>query len=189
MLAPEPGFAAAKASAHDDASRRALVAAAVVIGALGGPFGINGWVHVRSFTDPPGNLLHYQPWHLCRGTDWQPVDAEIKAHRNGFVACIDGSADRDAAVALRGAEIGVPAAVLPPAAPDEYYWRELIGCRVAAHGAELGRVAKVFATPAHDVMVVEHAGGTEMIPFVRQIVSAVDIDAQRIDVDWQLGWA
>ena len=29
-----------------------------------GVYGIKGWVRVRSFTDPPANILDYHPWQL-----------------------------------------------------------------------------------------------------------------------------
>ena len=66
----------------------------VVIGAVGAPFGVHGWVHVKSFTAPPGNLLDYRPWQLRRNSAWRGIDAEARPHRQGFVACIDGCSDR-----------------------------------------------------------------------------------------------
>ena len=159
-----------------------------MIGAVGGPFGVHGWVHVKSFTATPASLLGYRPWQLRRRSGWQVVDAEARPHRQGFVACIDGCADRDAATRLRGAEIGVAPEMLPATSPDEYYWRDLVGCRVHGTDGDLGCVARVFETPAHDVLVVEGANGDEMIPFVRDIVTAVDVDAKRIVADWRSSW-
>ncbi len=180
-----------------------------MIGQIGGPFGVAGWVRVRSFTDPSDNLLAYMPWQLqlqhqpsgAQGaapghTDWEFVDAEARAHHDGFVARIGKAADRAAAALFRGARIGVSAEVLPATEADEYYWRELIGLRViaqratadAAADAELGRVTRVFATPAHDVLVVASDGDERLIPFVRRVVVAVDVEAGRILVDWAPDW-
>lgn len=174
-------------------------------------------MHVRSFTEPPDNLLAYIPWqlqHPLRKVDstasmdagWQTVDVEARFHSNGFVARIDGVSNRAAAVALRGARIGVPASLLPPAEEDEYYWRDLIGLRVVSRdGENLGRVASLMPTPAHDVLVLEDAaardapspaggeqprsaGRERLIPFVRQVVAAVDADAGCIVVDWAADW-
>lgn len=39
----------------------------VVVGRLGGPFGVKGWNKLSSFTDPPENLFDYQPWRLASG--------------------------------------------------------------------------------------------------------------------------
>lgn len=172
------------------------MADAIIIGAVGAPFGLQGWVHMKSFTEPPGNLLRYRPWLHRQDDSWVPVEAEARAHRGGFVACFAGCADRDQAMLLRGREVAVPADALPPTQPDEYYWRDLIGCQVvSASGDECrggdacwGRVERIFDTPAHDVLVVDHPqNGSQMIPFVRAVVLDVDLDARRIRVDWQGG--
>ena len=165
-----------------------------MIGAVGGPFGVHGWVHVKSFTAPPGNLLAYRPWRIRCGSDWREVDAEARSHRRSFVARIDGCADRDAAAGLTGTEIGIAPDLLPPTETDQYYWRDLVGCRVVGTDGDLGLVTRVFATPAHDVLVVGREGGREgggidMIPFVREIVTAVDLEAGRIAANWQSTWS
>ena len=161
----------------------------MVIGAVGGPFGVHGWVHVKSFTQPAANLANYRPWQLRHGTSWQPVEATVRPHQRGFVACINGCADRDAAASLRGAEIAVAADVLPATDPDEYYWRDLVGCRVVGEDGDVGTVVRVFETPAHDVLVVEGGQGTDMIPFVPEIVTAVDVVAKTIVANWQSVWS
>ncbi len=156
----------------------------VVIGAIGGPFGVKGWVHVKSFTAPPDNLLAYRPWLLRQGENWVNADPEARAHGAAFVARFPGCADRDRAADLRGAEIGVEADALPPPEPDEYYWRDLVGCAVVADGADapFGHVGRVFDTPAHDVLVIQCTGGEHMIPFVAEVVHGVDAGAKRIMV-------
>jgi ribosomal 30S subunit maturation factor RimM len=40
----------------------------VTVGQIAGPFGVLGWVKVRSHTDPPKNILKYAPWVL-KGLD------------------------------------------------------------------------------------------------------------------------
>lgn len=161
----------------------------VVIGAVGGPFGVSGWVRVKSFTQPAANLATYRPWQLRRDTGWRPVEAAVRPHQRGFVACIDGCADRDAAAGLRGAEIAVAAEVLPATEIDEYYWRDLVGCRVCGEDGDLGTVVRVFETLAHDVLVVEGTQGTDMIPFVPEIVTGVDVVAKTIVANWQSAWS
>lgn len=160
-----------------------------MIGAVGGPFGVHGWVHVKSFTEPPANLLAYRPWQLGNGSDWREVGAEARSHRRSFVACIDGCTDRDAAASLTGAEIAVAPERLPKTQTDEYYWRDLVGCRVVGLDGDLGSVDRVFSTPAHDVLVVDGEGRTDMIPFVRQIVTNVDLEGRRIAANWQSAWS
>ena len=175
----------------------------VVIGAVGGPFGVHGWAHVHSFTEPAENILVYEPWQLRRKVGWLPIAAQARAHRGGFIARVAGVEDCDAAVQLRGLSIGVDESVLPAADEDEYYWRELIGMTVTTLADEkLGTVERVFSTPAHDVLVVkdvvvkgaaksavEDANSERLLPFVRQVVAHVDANAAHIVVDWQSDWS
>ena len=166
-----------------------MAEAVVLVGVIGGPFGVKGWVRVNSYTEPPANLLAYRPWQVQRDDRWQVPDVEAEAHGTGLVVRIEGATDRDAAVAWRGARIGVDASVLPSPAQDEYYWRDLTERRVVTvDGNCLGRVERLFSTPAHDVIVVAGEDGERLIPFVRDVVLAVESDGGRIVVAWDPEW-
>jgi 16S rRNA processing protein RimM len=103
----------------------------------------------------------------------------------GMVAKLSGCDDRDAAVALVGAEIRIPRSALPKPKRGEFYWADLEGLDVVTvDGAPLGKVSHLFATGANDVLVV--SGERErLIPYVTgQFVKKVDLDAGCITVDW-----
>jgi 16S rRNA processing protein RimM len=163
----------------------------IVIGRVTGVFGVKGWVKVESFTRPVENLLNYPRWQLERRGRWQEMRVQdVRPHGKGFVAQLADEAgraitDRDEAAKLRGAEVAVLRSDLPPAAPGEYYWTDLIGLDVLdLEGASLGRVKDLMETGANDVLVV--AGERErLIPFVKgPIVKEVDLENGRICVDW-----
>ena len=168
----------------------------VTVGQVGGAHGVRGWVRIVSFTDPPSNLLDYQPWHLRmkgadgRGSGWQlcPVQA-VRPHRGGFVARFSEVADRDAALRLSGVEIAVPQARLPAPGEDEFYWRNLIGLQVVdQNGVELGVVRRLMPTGVHDVMAIrggEKGSEEVLIPFVSAHVADVRIQDGVIQVDWE----
>lgn len=169
----------------------------VVVGRIQGPYGIKGWVHVASFTDPRDNIEAYSPWLLGSASgrrDWRAVDVEqIRPHKQGYVAKLAGVDDRSAAEGLKGHLIGVPEASLPLPAPDEYYWRDLIGCTVTnTDGTCLGRVRELIETGVHDVLVIDPAEGQPaeegdvLIPFHAEYVLGVDMEAGDIRVDWPL---
>lgn len=129
----------------------AASAGVVAVGQVGAPYGVRGWLRIVSFTLPPSNLLNYRPWRLRlpQGSGkadgwgcWDRCDLRtVKPHGEGFIASFFGVADRDAALRLSGAEIGVPAGSLPPLPADEFYWRDLIGLQVLLSG-DHGAVAK-----------------------------------------------
>jgi 16S rRNA processing protein RimM len=146
---------------------------------------------VQSYTDPPQNLIGYAPWYVREDAGWaeHPV-LEHRPHKQGFVVRFAGIDDRTAAERLRGRAIAIDAALLPPPAEDEYYWKDLIGLDVLdPAGRWLGKVAGLMDTPGHDVLVVQGTGAADvLIPFVRQIVIEVDLQAGRVVADWDPGY-
>lgn len=158
----------------------------VVVGRFGAPYGIKGWLKFVSYTDPAQNILTYRPWRVRFDSRWDDLAVdEIKSHGKGFVAHVLGVDDREAAERFAGCEIAVPEEVLPPAAPDEFYWKDLIGLEVVTRdGTSLGAVDRLFEAGTHDVMVVVHDGTEVLIPFAGAYVSGVDIEARRLVVDW-----
>ena len=158
-----------------------------MLGRISGVFGVRGWVKVYSYTDPREAVLNYESWLLGHEGDWQPAKvAEGQRHGKTIVARIDGFDDRDQATTLVGDEIAVPRYELPQTDDGHYYWQDLEGLLVVrSDGTELGTVAQLLETGAHDVMVVR--GDTErLIPFVKDEV-VVDVDLARgvITVDWE----
>lgn len=163
-----------------------------MIAALGRPFGIDGWVHVRSYTEPAENVLRYRPWWL-RGAagakGWQVATVETRIHAGGIVAGIGGFQNREAAASLRGTEVGVEAAALPAPGAGEYYWQDLVGLQaVTACGQPLGQVARLFPTPAHDVLVLADGERERLVPFAKRTVLDVNLAGSRLVLDWQPDW-
>jgi 16S rRNA processing protein RimM len=156
----------------------------VVLGRISGVYGIRGWVHVYSETDPIENVLGYRPWYLGKGGQaFEPLEG--KRHGKGLVARLAGCDDRDQAAALVGSEISVPRDRLPPPNADEFYWFDLEGLRVEnMEGRDLGRVDHLFGTGANDVVCVR--GERErLIPFVwGDVIKDVDFGLGRVLVDW-----
>jgi 16S rRNA processing protein RimM len=90
-----------------------------------------------------------------------------------------GSSRREDAEALRGAELQLPPAQLPPLEADEFWARDLEGCTVFDGSREIGVVRRMVALPSCEALEV----GDLLIPLVRDAIRSIDVDAQRIDVD------
>jgi 16S rRNA processing protein RimM len=158
----------------------------VVAGRVAGAYGVNGWLRVVSFCDPPENLLQYSPWHLGGEGRWVLARLEAgRAHGKGVVAQVAGCGERDQAEALTGALVAVERRQLPALEEGEYYWADLVGLRVEGPaGRDLGVVTGLVETGANDVLVVQ--GDRErLIPYLPdRVVREVDLAAGRIRVDW-----
>lgn len=159
----------------------------ILIGRIHGAFGVRGEVKLESLTEPQGNLVRYQPWILrdAAGREREVSGAKARPGGKGLIGTLPGVEDRDAAEALRGAELFVPRSALPPPKDGEFYWIDLEGLRVEnLDGVAFGKAAFVFSNGANDVLVVR--GDRErMIPWIRpDFVRELDFDAGRILVEW-----
>jgi len=160
----------------------------IELGRLGAPYGIRGWVHVDSYTDPPEGVLKYRDWglRLASGARITRRVAAGKSHGRGVVAQLEGSGSREDAAALTGAVIEVERAALPPAGEREYYRADLVGLAVRnLEGAALGTVSHFVDAPAGVVMVTREADGREhwVLASPRHL-RTVDLAARLIVVDW-----
>lgn len=158
----------------------------VIIGRIAGVYGVRGWVKIHSYTDPIENILHYKRWQLRLHDAWQQKEVVTgRPQGKGLVAQIAGVDDRDVARTLTGADIAIERSALPPIAPNEYYWTDLLGLEVVTvDGCSLGKVDHLIETGANDVLVVR--GDRERcVPYLRgDVVRRVDLDAGTIEVDW-----
>lgn len=158
----------------------------VILGKVGGLYGVRGWVKLWSFTDPVENLLDYREVELGREGDWRPARlAEGRRQGQALVARFEGCEDRDQAAGLVGAELAVMRDRLPAPGAGEYYWADLVGLEVVTtRGVSLGRIEQMLATGANDVMVVK--GDRErLLPFLPgRCVNEVDLAGGRVVVDW-----
>ena len=162
----------------------------IMLGKISGVFGVKGWVKIHSYTDPIEKIVEYGTWQLKRQGQWREVKLEGgKRQGKTVVAKLAGLDDRDEAMLYRGDEIAIYPQQLEPLQAGEYYWRQLVSLDVVTcEGIPLGKVHHLMETGANDVLVVkdEKDGNRErLIPFTQgHAVTEVDLDAQRITVDW-----
>jgi 16S rRNA processing protein RimM len=170
------------------------------LGRIGAPYGVKGWVHVQSFTNPPEKLLKYRSWSLDAAriervrsahaagaageTAIKVVEGRVQG--NGLVARLEGIEDRDKAALLQGSVISVARNALPKLRKREFYQADLIGLSVAnLEGVALGEVSHFVETPGGDVMIVRSEAGEEhWVPATKEHLSRVDLAAGQVVVDW-----
>ena len=172
----------------------------VELGRIGAPYGLAGWVHVSSYTDPPEALLEYGLWRLVRpGAEASTARLlEGRLHGGRLVARLEGSEDRDAAARLTGVTVEIERGALPPTGPRQYYRMDVVGCTVHnTDGRRLGTVAYFVDAPAGAVMVVRESSGESPQPDAPSQAMRehwvladpthlleVDLAARRVLVDW-----
>jgi 16S rRNA processing protein RimM len=159
----------------------------VVLGRVLGAHGLRGEVRVRILGDGPENLLRLASVALAATPDGEAADVwEVEASGRGRPGEVRlrlcGIAGRDAAEALRGRWLLADPEQLPPLPEGEYYWYQLVGCRVLdGDGRPLGRILEIWETGAHDVLVVEGEDGVRrLLPAAQELLKEVDVDGRRV---------
>lgn len=162
----------------------------VEMGYIAGAHGIRGALKVVASTEQVDGLLDYPVWWLGMAGSWHSrrlVDGS--AQPKSLTVCLEGVADRDQAVALRGHTVAVSRAQMPEPEAGAYYWTDLLGLAVINVQSEsLGQVVNLLQTGANDVLVINAEGAERLIPFVKSVVLDVDFTHRRITVDWGLDY-
>jgi 16S rRNA processing protein RimM len=160
----------------------------VELGRIRRPFGVKGWLHVESFTDPLEALLDYRKWTLrsSRGARSTHVVTEGRSQGRELVVHLEGIEDRPAAQELVGAVIEVARGELPPTRRREYYRADLVGLAVSnREGVDLGVLAHFVEAANGATMVIRQGASAEhWVPATPEYLWAVDLAAGRIVVDW-----
>ena len=170
----------------------------VLLGRIGAPWGVHGWLKVESYTDPPGALLKYPHWQLAgagsvkdsgagaAGPVVRLLEGRPFGGKRNLLVRLHGLDSPEVARQYSTLEIWVPRAELPPAAPNEYYWVDLIGLDVVTlDGVALGKVSHFVELPANPVLVVKQGGKEHWVPMAPAHVKRVDLAARRVEVDWE----
>jgi 16S rRNA processing protein RimM len=148
-------------------------------GRVGRPHGLDGSFHV---TRPDVRLLAGRDELLLDG---RPVRVERTAGTpERPILRLAGHAGREAAEALRGAPLCVPADAAPPLEEGEYWAHELAGCAVIDGDRRVGVVRRMLPLPSCEALEVAREGAPDLlVPMVRDAIRSVDVRARRIDVN------
>jgi 16S rRNA processing protein RimM len=156
----------------------------VTIGEIARPHGLRGDLRVVPLTDDPDRFS----W-LFECVFWDAVHTRHKrrrlrgARRHGpaVVLSLAGCDTVAAAQALVGWLLAVPENEALPPGPGRFYPWQLTGSRVETEdGREVGTVAGIEASPAHDLWVVQAGGREHLVPAVPEIVIDVDLARRRV---------
>ncbi|MBE1237001.1 ribosome maturation factor RimM [Phaeovibrio sulfidiphilus] len=159
----------------------------LVVGIVVGVHGVRGLVRVKPFTLDPFALGDYGLLSDESGTRSFRVTVK-NALKDQLLCSVEGVADRDAALALKGTRLCIERDRLPDDAldEDEYYHADLIGLPVElADGTPLGSIRAVEDYGAGDLLDIVRPQGQApvMVPFTRACVPVVDLANRRVVVD------
>jgi len=160
------------------------------VGRLTKAHGLKGALKLELYTDEPD--LRFQPGsqvslQVPTDSPWfgqQLTVKELRYYNNHPVVFFDGVDDRTAAESLSRAILWVeydPEA--RPSEEDAWFDHQLLGLDVLRDDAVIGQIQRLDHLPAQDLIVVATNGGDEvLLPFVKQFVPEVNVEAGFIRV-------
>lgn len=162
------------------------LAATIVVGKVGAPYGVKGWLKIHSFTEPPQKILQYPDWQLLLQGRWQLITiAQSQLQGDRIVVRFADVIDRDVAARYTHASIAVPKQQLAALPKGQFYWHDLLGLNVFNKAnVYFGQIDHILETGANDVLVVK-GERQRLIPWVlSQVILQVDLVNKKLLVDW-----
>lgn len=158
----------------------------MLIGEIIGTHGIKGANKFRSYAE---SLEVYAAGRavIVRESSGRETSREIswvKHHSRAPLLSFKGINDRSQAEALIGAELFISKAELPQLENGSFYWFDLIGMAVyTIDDVYLGRLEAIIETGSNDVYVVKDGKKEILIPALESVVSNIDLEQNRMQVD------
>jgi 16S rRNA processing protein RimM len=154
-----------------------------VVGRVVKAHGLRGELVVEPSTDNAGE--RFAPGVVLTLADGRSLTiAAARWHSGRLLVSAEEVADRDAAEAMRRAELRAPASEVDTD-DDEYHDHQLEGLRAElGDGTVVGTVTAVSHGAGGELLVLEAPDGGELlVPFVKAIVPTVDVAGGRVVLD------
>ena len=159
------------------------------VGKIVNTHGIRGEVRVISRTDFPeerykiGNAIF-----LFGEGNKEPIELKIKSHRphkNFNLLTFEGYDNVNEVESMKGSTLKVPESFLGELSENEYYFHEIIGCKViTVEGVEVGVISEILTPGANDVWVIKTSKKEEiLIPYIEEVVMKVDVKEKLVVIE------
>lgn len=156
----------------------------VTIGEIARPHGLRGELRVVPVTDDPdrfARLAECVLWDPARGHRERRRLTAARRQGPAVLLSLAGCDTVQAARALVGWLVAIPEQEAMPLGTGRFYPWQLAGCRVETEdGREVGTVAGIETSPAHDLWVVAAGEREHLVPAVADIVLEVDLARRRV---------
>ena len=153
------------------------------LGLVGAPFGLKGFVKIRSFSGETGHFSHLKQVTLKKdGIEKEHEVAEVDLKGTNLLIRFAGIETPEAAAIISGSEIIADRKYAAPLNEGEYYVEDLKGMEVInVDGEKLGIISNVIEGGGGDLVEVELPSGQMLFaPFRKEFFGAPDFDKASI---------
>mgnify|MGYP006121121181 FL=1 len=161
----------------------------IILGKLGKPHGLKGFLYLHYYGENPNSLLDYIEVFIDESSIGR-IDKVINL-KNRVTVYISGIDNRNKAESLRDKDIYVNEKQLPQLDNGEFYHYQLERLSVVNNEGEiLGCIDNVMGTGANDVLVVKPSEKSlddleRLIPYLKDdVVESINIEENIMIVEW-----
>jgi 16S rRNA processing protein RimM len=158
----------------------------VTVGRIVNSHGIRGELKVVPETDFPERFDKGNALIIVDSQNKQmPVTVKTsRLHKNMFILQFDEFSNINEVEKFKGSLLKIEAKDQQPLEEGEYYYHEIIGCKVVTEeGQELGLISEVLTPGANDVWVVALPKGKQLLlPVIDDVILEVDIANKTIRI-------
>jgi len=160
----------------------------ILVGMVKRVHGNAGEMLIRQLTDRDERFAAGAELYLVRKREHERSRVKIEFSRmsdRGPLIRLEGIHSKDEAQPLFGASLFIPAAELDEPEEGTYYAFQIEGCEVYEGERLVGTVTRLAESQkANPYIEIEpgEAGHLILIPFIKQAIMSVDVEARRIDI-------
>jgi len=164
----------------------------ICIGKITKAHGIHGEVKIIAYSGDPSPMKEYPQMAFedrHHGSVEKGESLELhtisrcRIQGKYAIVAFENVTTRNRAEDLVGTEVWVNKELLPDLQDDEFYWYDIEGMTVVSDdGKPIGTITKIFATGAHDIIVVRQGRDEFFIPARDEFVSNIDRDKRVVTV-------
>ena len=113
------------------------------------------------------------------------VVESYRSHKNSLLVKFEGIDSINEAEKFKNLQLKVDSEKISELEENEFYFHEIIGCRVFdENNMLLGEVVEILTPGANDVWVIKGENGKEiLIPYIADVVKNVDVQNKKIDIE------
>ena len=161
----------------------------ILLGKLGKPHGVKGFLYIHYYGEDTKNLSNYKGLFLDDGTS---VKVErLLLLKNRVILKFHETNSRNDAEKLRDKDLFILEGSLPVLDNNQTYYFELEGLNVKnLDNVDLGKIKEILETNANDVLVIEPTESSvdkkeRLVPYIKdQVVKEINKIDRTILIDW-----
>ena len=161
----------------------------ILIGKLGKPHGVRGYIYFHYYGKDLSILKEYKGFYV--GEDYTFKLKQLFEKANRLIIQFDQCSNRNEAESLRDKEVYVLETDLPSLEEGEHYLYQLEGLNgLNTEDKLLGIVEGTIGTKSNEVLVVKNTDNSiddkeRLIPYIKsEVVKEISLDKGYVLVDW-----